>query len=1002
MIWVLLLLLAAPVAAAEVRFNRDVRPILSDRCYACQGPDRANRKTKMRLDGESDAKADLGKGRFAIVAGAPEKSEIWKRIVSPNRTLRMPPAYLGHEALQPREAAIIRQWIEQGAKYEPHWAFVPPARPAAPAVREAAWVRNPIDAFILSRLEGEGLRPAPEADRRTLMRRVSLDLTGLPPTPAEVDAFVRDSSPAAYEKLVDRLLGTTRYAERMAIRWLEAARYADTNGYQTDGPRTMWQWRDWVVNAFHRDQPWDQFTIEQIAGDLLPGATLEQKIATGFHRNHRTSAEGGIVDEEFRVEYVADRAETTSTVWLGLTVGCARCHDHKFDPISQRDYYSLFAYFNNVPERGFVWDYGNEDPLLRTPSPEQRKRLAELDTQVAAARAEVQRLEAQRAKAQAKWERSAARKNVDWSVTEGQTVHVPAARAYNGKEFYAHPDRGPTPEYQDPITLAAWIEPASASGAILARGEDDLEGRQIALLLVEGKLRLHMTFRWSDLSMRLETVQPLALKERQHVAVTYDGGKRASGVRVYVNGERQPVRVLLDQLLHAIEIKDFDWRVGAGAGFRFTGRIADARVYARALSPAEVAALSAGETVSTLAARAQRTAAEESKLRLCFDDRFAPKNVRKALAGLKAAEAERAKFEQSIPTMMVMREEPGLRDAFVLKRGAYDARGEKVLPAVPQALSGGALPPDRLGLARWLADRGNPLTARVAVNRFWAMLFGVGIVKTVEDFGSQGEWPVHPDLLDWLAVEFMDSGWSVKRIVKTMVMSAAYRQSSRVTPELHQRDPDNRLLARGPRFRLPAEMIRDQALAVAGLLADRVGGPPVKPYQPPGLWQELTGGRGYKEDEGEGLYRRTLYSYWRRTIPPPAMINFDSPTREVCTVRESRTNTPLQALNLMNEVTFVEASRKLAERMLQEGGSDPVTRGFALVLGRAPRPRERAAADAALAKFRSVYRAKPGEAEALLQQGKSPRDRGIPAAELAAYTAVASLLLNLDETVTKE
>jgi hypothetical protein len=1027
--------LAAPLFA-EVEFNRDVRPILSDRCYACHGPDKGNRKTKMRLDLEADAKAPLSGKRFAIVPGSPEKSEIYKRITSTNQAQRMPPAYLGHDKLRDDQIEIIRKWIEQGAKYQIHWSFIPPVKSALPAVPDKKWPRNDIDYFVLHGLEREGLKPSPEADKRTLIRRVTLDLTGLPPTPAEVEAFLADNSPDAYEKVVDRLLASTHYAERMAIRWLDAARYADTNGYQSDGPRTMWPWRDWVINAFQRDMPFDQFTIEQLAGDLLPNPTLSQQIATAFQRNHRTSAEGGIVDEEFRVDYVADRAETTSTVWLGLTVGCARCHDHKFDPITQKDYYSLFAFYNNVPERGFVWNFGNEDPVIKAPLPDQQKRLDELDSTVAGAKQKLQALQPGIAKGQQKWERKIAKQpSLDWTVTAGQQIYLPldgqpegkaegcgqgpcslatdpgksgAALRFDGKTFLNAGKTDVKFDYRDPFTFTAWIKPDELKGAILSRGEDYLEGQQHGLYLMDGKLRLHVTFRWTDLAMRVETVKALQMGEWQHVAVTYDGGMKASGVRMYVNGEPQELKILFDQLLWPIDTKE-PWRIGAGGGLRFKGAIDEVRVYNRALSAAEIAVVALLDPVGRIAAMPpdQRTPAQSDKLRYCYLERYAPAPVQQAQVNLAAAERARKNYYDAIPTVMVMKERETPRDAFILKRGAYDAHLDKVTPAVPAVLP--PLPPgaprNRLGLARWLVDRSNPLTARATVNRFWAMLFGIGLVKTVEDFGSQGEWPAHQELLDWLAVDFMDHGWSVKHVIRTMVMSATYRQSSKVTPELVQRDPENRLLARGPRVRLSAEMIRDQALAASGLLVDKVGGPPVKPYQPAGLWQELQDGQGYKEDEGEGLYRRSLYTYWRRTVAPPNMVNFDAPTRETCTVRENRTNTPLQALNLMNDVVYLEASRKLAERMIADGGTaaeQRIARGYELVLARSPKPAEQASLLRALERFRSYYSSNQKDAAAFLSQGKSPLRSDIQPQELAAYTAVASIIFNLDETITKE
>jgi hypothetical protein len=1017
-----LLMLGPTVSlAAEVHFNRDIRPILSDRCFSCHGPDKGNRKANLRLDIEADAKAALKGGRYAIAAGSPEKSEVYKRVTSTNKALRMPPTYMGHDAVPAREVELLRAWIEQGAKYESHWAFIPPQKAALPAVSNPSWTKNSIDSFILSRLDREKLHPAPPADKRTLIRRVTLDLTGLPPTPAEVEAFVNDESPEAYESVVDRLLASPRYAERMAIRWLEAARYSDTNGYQTDGPRTMWPWRDWVIDAFRRDMPYDQFTIEQIAGDLLPNATLSQKVATGFNRNHRTSAEGGIVDEEFRVEYVADRTETTGTVFLGLTVGCARCHDHKFDPITQKDFYSLFAFYNNVPERGFVWNFGNEEPVIKAPSPEQQSRLTALDTQIATYQQQRQQLEPKIRKAQAKWERELAhaKSPVEWSLRHNLQLHLPlddaepgkvnTARHFDGKAFLDAGTDGPAFDYRDPFTIAAWIKPESATGAIASRGDDYSEGQQHGLYLMDGKLRLHVTFRWTDLAMRVETVDPVPLGAWSHVAVSYDGGMRAAGVRMYVDGKPQQLKVLFDSLLWPIDTKKHPWRVGAGGGLRFTGSVDDVRVYSRVLTPEETGTLTVLQPIDSLARidRTKRTPEQSNKLHMAFVDMASPKELREVAANLELAGTERKVFLDSIPSVMVMKEREDRRDTFLLRRGAYDAPGEKVSPGPPAFLNSmkPEWPKNRLGLARWIVDRDNPLTARAAVNRFWAMLFGIGLVKTVEDFGSQGEWPVNQDLLDWLAVEFMDSGWSIKHMLKTMVLSAAYQQSSKVTPDLLQRDPENRSLARGPRFRLSAEMIRDQALAASGLLVDKVGGPPVKPYQPEGLWQELQGGAGYKEDEGEGLYRRSLYTYWRRTVAPPNMVTFDAPTRETCVIRENRTNTPLQALDLMNDVLYVEAARKLAERMIAEAQGDAterIRRGYEIVLGRPAKELEQSALRTALNKFEAFYRAHPKDAETFVSEGKSPRKTTIPPTELAAYTGVASILLNLDEAITKQ
>jgi hypothetical protein len=905
------LLAGSTVFAAS--FNRDVRPILSDRCFTCHGPDPGNRQANLRLDRDP--------GEVALRKAV-------DRITTSNRALRMPPAYMGHEALKPSEIAAIREWVEAGGDYESHWSFVPPRKRPVP---EGA---HPVDFFVRERLQREGLAPSPRASPETIVRRVTLDLTGLPPTPAEVDAFVGGEP---YEKVVDRLLSTKRYAERMTIRWLDAARYADTNGYQTDGVRSMWRWRDWVLDAFDKNMRFDQFTIEQLAGDLLPSATRDQVIATGFHRNHRTSAEGGIIDEEFRVEYVADRAETTAAVWLGLTAGCARCHDHKYDPVSQKEFYQLFAFFNQVPEKGFVYNFGNEEPYIPAPTPDME---AELNRREARLR---------------RWEDAFQRRKPeppsgfevpeDWLPSEERVFRHSGGIFMGSGEVIAGYEKTPL-NYMDPFTFLATIRPETRDGAILSKSEDYWEGTGHGLYLAEGKLRLHIVFRWTDLGMRVETRDTLGPGVHR-VMATYDGKRKPSGVRIYVDDVEQPLNVLFNELSWPIESKE-PFRIGAGGGKRFKGEIRDVAVWKRALRPEDL------------------------------NDRFvawlelaAPEKVRKQVVEGKRLRQEVDSYRATIPTVMVMRDEPGIRKNVVLLRGAYDQRGEEVMPAVPKAI--GALPPDvpanRLALARWLVSRDNPLTARVTVNRLWQSLFGTGLVKTVEDFGSQGEWPLHADLLDWLAVEFMDSGWDVKHILKLIVTSETYRQSSTVTPELLARDAENRLLARAPRLRLSAEEIRDQALAASGLLVERFGGPSVRPPQPPGLWNELAGGKDYVADTGEGRYRRSLYTYWRRTIQPPAMITFDSPTRETCTVRETRTNTPLQALNLMNDEAYVEAATKLAERMRRS--KDPIREGYRLVLARNPRPEEVQA-------LRDAH------------------------AKLGKWEWIASMILNLDEAVTKQ
>ena len=1056
----------APVRAAEraasvpIEFNRDVRPLLSDTCFQCHGPDQAKRKADLRLDLEASAKAKLG-DHFAIVPGQPAKSELIRRITTNDPDDRMPPPKSGRQLTAP-QIEVLRRWIEQGAKWQAHWAFIAPRRPAVPEAQSTKLkAQNPIDHFIHARLAREGLQPSPEADRATLIRRVSFDLTGLPPTLAEADAFLADASPRAYERVVDRLLASPRYGERMASRWLDAARYADTSGYQSDGERFMWRWRDWVIEAFNRNLPFDQFTLVQIAGDLLPNATRAQRLATGFNRNHRGNAEGGIVPEEYAVEYVVDRVDTTATVWLGLTLGCARCHDHKYDPVTQREFYELFAFFNNVPERGRAVKIGNSPPMLTAPTDAQDQELAKLEHQLAAAETRLRELEPQIVAAQSAWEKTLAAAPVrPWTVTNGlqarfelagkladefgtnapakfesgEPAFAPgprgAAAVFDGKRFISCGEVGNF-GFFDKFTLAAWIQPRGTNGgAILSRMAEQTEDSGFAsdsegysVHLKAGRIQVHLTKRWLDDALRVETEAKLAPERWQQVTVVYDGSRLASGVKIFLNGQPQKTRVLLDQLNQTFQTKR-PLRIGSGGapGDRFHGLVSDVRVYGRALTDEEAGIVATPETLGELAAVpvAQRTSSQAAKLRAAFLFEHAPAPQREARAAAAALREQHAKFIESLPTVMVMEEMPTPRATFVLKRGEYDKPADRVTPGVPASLP--PLPADaarnRLGLARWLVDPANPLTARVAVNHQWQMLFGTGLVKTTEDFGSQGEAPSHPELLDWLATEFMRTGWDMKQMLKTMVMSATYRQRSstfqsrdaRVRRHLdigmssYERDPENRLLARGPRVRLSAEMIRDQALAVSGLLVGEIGGPSVKPYQPKGLWKELSG-TDYEPDHGDKLWRRSLYTFWKRTSPQPTMTTFDAAGREACSVRPSRTSTPLQALALMNDVTFVEAARALAQRVLRAGGTTPDERvklAFRLVLTRAPKPAELPVLLENLHSHLARFRADPKAARSLLSAGESPRDPQLDPVELASYTALAGLLLNLDEAITKQ
>ena len=1034
---------AAQGSARTVEFNRDVRPILSEGCFSCHGPNAATRQAGLRLDIAEGPFADRGRyGGPVILRRNPDESLLIHRITEENERARMP---RGRTALRPDQIDTLRRWIDEGAEYQLHWAFVPPERPALPPVADAAWPRNAVDRFVLARLEQDSLRPSEEADRATLLRRVTLDLTGVPPTPTELADFLNDDSADAYEGVVDRLLASPRYGERMASEWLDAARYADTNGYQTDGERQMWRWRDWVIDAYNDNMPFDRFTIEQLAGDMLPNATLDQKIATGFNRNHSLNSEGGIVPEEFLVEYGVDRVSTTATVWMGLTLGCARCHDHKFDPITQKEFYEVLANFNNIPERGKGFKYVNSPPLVTAPTAEQQAEIDDLDAQLAEARAELAALDAAAAAAQRDWEAALTQVGeVNWALRDGLLAHhafegdvagtqtstdIPAALEDGSPRFVAgrvglaadfdgqrFVNAGPSPDvgYDDAFSFAVWIYPTAADGVILSRaGSGDQGEVGWGLYLEAGKIRFNMSSRVLDDGVAAETVADVALGQWQHVVATYDGSKTPDGIQVYVDGRLQMLTPLNNLVGNRLSVRRFPLRIGASGSDkpRFVGRLDDVRIYAGVLSLTEAVVAAVPESLSDIVAlaTADRSSAQTDKLRLAFLDQYAPPEIRGA--GRRVVEIQRQRDERwaSFSTVMVMEENAERRPTFRLNRGSYDSPAEEVFPGVPAALPPlpAGVEANRLSFARWLVAPEHPLTARVTVNRFWQMYFGTGLVKTAENFGTQGEYPSHPALLDWLATSFVDSGWDVKALQRAIVESAAYRQSSKVTPETFERDPENRLVARGPRLRLPAETIRDQALAVSGLLVEKVGGPSVKPYQPAGLWADMVeGGYGdYVEAEGDDLYRRSLYTFWKRTLGPPTMMTFDSSTRETCIVRTGITNTPLQALTLMNDVTYVEAARRLAERMMTEGGETPEDRmGYAYLLATAHRPRPQAQAILLQGYERHLdrYRADRGAALELVTQGESARDETLDVAELAAFTMMANLILNFDGTITKE
>ena len=1024
-------------AAEPVDFNRDIRPVLSDHCFQCHGPDAATRVSDLRLDRRDKLFGELESGEHAVVAGNTDRSELARRIVAGDPDERMPPPDADRQ-LDDDQIQLLTRWIKEGAKWQEHWSFAAPLRHAELHV-DHPWVRNAIDGFVLDKILAAGMKPSAEASRRTSLRRLSLDLTGLPPTPEALRKFLTDETPQAYERAVDDLLRSPHYGERMALMWLDAARYADTSGYQNDGPRTMWRWRDWVIESLNDNKPFDQFSIEQLAGDLLPNPTLDQRIATGFNRNHRGNAEGGIIPEEYQVEYVVDRVEATSTVWLGLTMGCARCHDHKYDPIQQKDFYGLFAFFNKVPESGRAIKEGNSPPYMLAPTRSQQQQRQQLKDENRQLDEEWQAIQPTFEKHYTQWQMQPPAVKADWSVDAGLVYYssldevakevdevakegkattsdetrqepavVPQGKIGSGvrisgkpMELGDHGDFG----YFDEFTLAAWVNPSQPTGTIISRMTPVDRGDGYYVHLESGRVQVNLVKRWLDDSIRVESTTQIPLNVWSHILVAYDGSRVAGGIRIYVNGKLQKQAVHLNGLNQTFASTE-PLRIGGGHR-DFDGTIDEVRVYDRAVNEDEAVWISESKSIrEILPLRDKRSPRQESKLREYYRLMAAPAELRELYWRGREKRAEEVRFEATLPTVMIMKDEPGVRDTFVLMRGQYDQPGEKVdvstpavLPPLPESS-----PRNRLGLARWLVDSKNPLTARVFVNRVWQMHFGEGLVRTPEDFGVQGARPTHAQLLDWLAVDFMESGWDIKRLHKMIVMSATYRQSSAWTQSA-ERDVDNRLLARGPRVRLQAELIRDQALALGGLLTRQLGGPSVKPYQPAGLWQEIATVTEYNQSTGSDLYRRSMYTYWKRTVPPPTMMAFDATSREACVVRRSRTNTPLQALALMNDVTFVEAARGLAQVVLtgEKQSVDELVAGvFERATARRPSPRETVVLRRAYGRLMAEYEEDPDQAKQWLEHGQLKLPVEHDANQLAALATIASMVLNLDEVITRE
>jgi hypothetical protein len=1172
---------AADKGKAKIDFIRDIRPILSDNCFACHGPDEKERKGKFRLDIAEDALKPGKSGEIAIVPGAPEKSELIKRVTTTDEDDVMPPLK-SKKKLTAQQIDLLKRWIAEGADYRVHWAFKKPERPTPPDVaklksRSSKFkVQNPIDAFVLAKLSQEKLKPSAEADKATLIRRVSLDLTGLPPTPEEVNAFVTDKSQDAYEKVVDRLLQSPQYGEHMARYWLDAARYADSHGFHIDSERSMWKYRDWVVKAFNDNKPFDQFTIEQLAGDLLPDPTIDQKIGSGYVRANMSTGEGGAIEQEYQSKYTFDRVETTSTIWLGLTMTCARCHTHKYDPIRHSEYYGLYAFFNNLNESVMDGNKPNPDPFIRIPSPEQTSRQEELKKLAADAQKKLDAPMPELDNAQVAWLEGWNKKlSESWTTLSPDLVK---SADTNGPIFQTLADESVLAEGENPgsdvYELAVTPEPGSIAALRLetlpheslpkgsaARAEDGrfrlsefeaelvktdgdtnskprklkftqavadaqeakfeidkaiddkadtgwgvaadavTEPHQALFALAEpvkvetnSELRVKLRFEASkskraigrfrlaaaqnDELVRLLNPPKLAAwqvlgpfkTEGLHQGYTnvfdpekeIDLKKKYEGVREEISWKAKSEfednkANLLVQDLHGVHGAYYLYRtltvpaarkleIGVRADDAFklwvNDKLAAQRVEQKDKPDEGLLKITVdlkkgenkfllkvvtvqgaayftynedlgdtdnvpGDIAVILAATTKPNGAQEAKVRNYYRRQHSPE-FKDRFDQVQKWKGEDAAIDKAIPTTMVAKEMEKPRETFMLIRGEYDKKGDKVLPGVPAILP--PLPKDvptnRLGLAKWLIDPSHPLTARVTVNRFWQQYFGVGLVKTTEDFGVQGEQPSHPELLEWLATEFVSSGWDVKHLQRLIAMSATYRQSSKLTPELRGRDPENRLLARGPRFRVDGEVVRDSALFISGLLVEKLGGNAVKPYEPSGLWEAVSfnNSQKYIPDKDEGQYRRSLYTYWKRQSPPPNMLLFDAPTREYCVVRRPRTNTPLQALDLMNDPQYVEASRAFAQRIMLEGGKtqkDRIVWAFRLATARKPNADETKVLLEVYSKQLGEFRQDQTAAGKLLSVGSFKHDSQLDKSELAAWTTVASMILNLDETVTK-
>jgi hypothetical protein len=1029
------------LAADRVDYDRQILPILSDNCYKCHGPDEGARKAHLRLDTKEGAFRQKN-GKTILVAGHSDQSELIRRITSTDPDQHMPPP-ASHRKLTAAQVELIRNWVDQGGRWETHWAFVAPIRPAVPASSDA-WCRNDIDRFILADLKKAGLTHSPEASKERLLRRVTFDLTGLPPTPGELSDFVNDASSNAYEKVVDRLLASPRYGERMASIWLDLARFADTHGYQSDRYRAMWPWRDWVIKAFNENQRYDQFVTWQLAGDLLPHATKEQRLATAFDRLHMQNEEGGIVEEEFRVAYNVDRVDTFGTAFLGLTFECCRCHDHKFDPIAQKDFYSLFAFFQNVDESGQTSYFTDPIavPTLLLSDDATDSKLAQLRAAISGRSRELENVRKTDDEGFTKW--LAAKGDLPKSssglvgdfdfeqIKDGKIANAvdpkkPGVASENpvlvdgkfGKEAQLSGENGfrfPGIGHfnrTDPFTISLWLTTPTHEPRMVvvhhSKAPIDAGSRGYELLLEDGRVAFGLHHMWPGNSIKVVTRQAVPVDQWTHVAVTYDGSSKAAGVHIYLDGQPAELEVVRDGLYKDITYGGAEPDLAIGFRFRDNGfkngQVDGFRVYDRALTPLEAADLAGRDDLSHAWNTAgESLAAPERDALAAYYFANVSEPARKLAGELHDLRRQLNAVTEPIPEVMVMQELPHPKPCYILKRGAYDAHGDEVTASTPAVLPPmtASEPRNRLGLAEWLFDAKNPLTARVAVNRLWQQMFGQGIVASSDNFGSQGSPPSHPELLDWLACDFRDANWDVKRTIRQIAISATYRQSSRADEELLNRDPDNRLLARGPASRLTAEMLRDQALADSGLLVEKLGGPSVKPYQPAGVWEVAMGHPNYDQGHGDDLHRRSLYTFWKRSVPPPAMMAFDATDRNYCVMHRQSTSTPLQALALLNDVQITEAARFISQRTMREGGDTPEARiawMFRLITDRSPADAELTILKQMNAEQREIFTNDPESVKKLLSEGEARNDRSLDPLELATGTVLAEALLNHDEAI---